>query len=129
MQHETPISRGYDWAVEFHAFTPQHLVTLMVLVGERYRVDFKTRNGKKEQLEKMAEKFDFKAQKVMRDVTERDIPLFTAITRKNKARKQNKNTDVSIFQQTKEVMSSAQATIQALRYSVMAHLKCIRMMG
>ena len=33
MQHETPISRGYDWAVEFHAFTPQHLVTLMVLVG------------------------------------------------------------------------------------------------
>lgn len=33
MQHETPISREYDWAVEFHAFTPQHLVTLMVLVG------------------------------------------------------------------------------------------------
>lgn len=33
MQTESPISGGYDWAVEFHAFTPQHLVTLMVLVG------------------------------------------------------------------------------------------------
>ncbi|MFG0258989.1 MAG: hypothetical protein ACF8LK_01445, partial [Phycisphaerales bacterium JB041] len=33
MQTGTAISRGYDWAAEFHAFTPQHLVTLMVLVG------------------------------------------------------------------------------------------------
>ena len=33
MQTESPISRGYDWAVEFHAFTPQHLVTLLAFVG------------------------------------------------------------------------------------------------
>lgn len=33
--------------------------TLMVLVGERFRVDFKTRDAKPEELERMAEAFDF----------------------------------------------------------------------